>query len=386
MLVTLAACADWSSGVGIAPPVFDFDFGTPVEAGVPVRDLGPPCETQDDDRDGLSNAIEQCCGGFAGRDEDGWLVAGVPGDLDGNGIEDFRDGDDDGDGLPDVDELGGDPRAPRDTDGDGVPDFRDTDSDGDLILDVHEFCRFGDRCGDRDEDGVPNERDLDSDGDGYSDQEEAGDGDLATPPVDTDVDGVPNFLDLDGDDDGLLDAEERELGSDPTSRDSDGDGVDDLIERSAGTDLNDPADNPRTRGFLVAVTPFRQPPAPAQLTTTLTLDVALEAELGTATPAVTQAFVDDPSDEIDASVFVADLEVDGTTEGCAMPGPEAPPGGFDALPLGATACFVLEVEPNRTLPERTTLQVVSGELRIQAEARVVATRRVVFVVPPGFEL
>ena len=39
--------------------------------------------------------------------------------------------DTDGDGTPDVDEMGADPNSPSDTDGDGTPDHLDTDSDND---------------------------------------------------------------------------------------------------------------------------------------------------------------------------------------------------------------------------------------------------------------
>jgi hypothetical protein len=41
----------------------------------------------------------------------------------------------DGDGIPDVDEMGADPNHPVDSDGDGTPDHLDTDSDNDGIAD-----------------------------------------------------------------------------------------------------------------------------------------------------------------------------------------------------------------------------------------------------------
>ena len=47
-----------------------------------------------------------------------------------------------------------------------------------------------------------------SDDDGRPDEDEAGDGDLSTPPVDTDGDGTPDFQDPDSDDDGVADGAE----------------------------------------------------------------------------------------------------------------------------------------------------------------------------------
>ena len=65
--------------------------------------------------------------------------------------------DEDSDGIPDIDEGGGDP------DGDDVPNYLDTDSDGDGLLDTAEGTD------DVDSDGLPNYLDTDSDGDGVSD-------------------------------------------------------------------------------------------------------------------------------------------------------------------------------------------------------------------------
>jgi CSLREA domain-containing protein len=83
------------------------------------------------------------------------------------------------------------PAADRDSDGDGTPDYRDTDDDGDGILTRDEyiagtdyFCT--DTSLDTDRDGTPNCRDNDVDGD-----------------------GIPNYLDLDSDGDGTPDAQEN---------------------------------------------------------------------------------------------------------------------------------------------------------------------------------
>lgn len=155
-------------------------------------------------------------------------------DTDGDGIPDRTDGDVDGDGINNTEELGPDGTV-VDTDRDGTPDVFDDDSDGDTISDRHEGLR------DPDDDGTPAFRDLDSDGDGIDDAEEAGDGDVATPPVtcseeidpvtgEPGGDGLANFVDLDQDNDGASDSDEREFGTDLCNPDSDDDGFSDLVE------------------------------------------------------------------------------------------------------------------------------------------------------------
>ena len=75
-------------------------------------------------------------------------------DSDKDGIPDYLDPDDDGDGIPTTGE------AQLDTDGDGIPDYLDPDDDNDSILTVNE------PAGDVDRDGRPNYLDADDDGDG----------------------------------------------------------------------------------------------------------------------------------------------------------------------------------------------------------------------------
>ncbi len=57
------------------------------------------------------------------------------------------------------------------------------------------------------------------------------------------------LLDLDSDVDGLLDGEERELGTDPTVKDTDRDTWEDGIEIEAWTDPLDPDDHPLVGGW-----------------------------------------------------------------------------------------------------------------------------------------
>lgn len=77
---------------------------------------------------------------------------------------------DDNDGVPPEDEFDGD------TDGDGIPDIYDEDDDGD---------------------NVPTALELDI-------QNDDGDGNPLTNPLDTDNDGIPDYLDPDDDGDGVL--------------------------------------------------------------------------------------------------------------------------------------------------------------------------------------
>lgn len=90
-------------------------------------------------------------------------------DFDGDGLPDYRDVDDDGDGVhtrfeaPDPNGNGR-PDDARDTDGDGVPDYLDTDDDGDGLATIDEMA--------------------DPNGDGNPDD-----------AVDTNGNGVPDYLD-----------------------------------------------------------------------------------------------------------------------------------------------------------------------------------------------
>ena len=119
------------------------------------------------------------------------------GDADADGIPDYLDVDDDGDGITTeverqlVIEL-----HPLsfidDLDGDGVPDFYDGDSDGDGILDSIE-------AHDANSDGVADRvaSGIDTDGNGLDDAFDPDDGGVPAPLQDTDGDGVPDYLDPD---------------------------------------------------------------------------------------------------------------------------------------------------------------------------------------------
>ncbi|MGJ8716551.1 MAG: hypothetical protein ACSHXG_15740, partial [Maribacter stanieri] len=122
-------------------------------------------------------------------DNDGLLTAGIGEDTDNDGNP--INNDEDGDGTPnylDVD----------DTDGDGIPDTADIDDDNDGILDTREDANTdGDNNpftnpSDADGDGIPNHLDLDSDGDGIPDNNEAQSTANYEAPLDSNGDGIPD--------------------------------------------------------------------------------------------------------------------------------------------------------------------------------------------------
>jgi hypothetical protein len=92
-------------------------------------------------------------------------------DVDQDGITDLIDIDDDNDGIPDVTELGGlDPN--QDSNSNGIPDFADPTTPG--FVDTN-FDGVDDRY-DSDLDGIPNHYDIDADNDGLADAVEGNGG------------------------------------------------------------------------------------------------------------------------------------------------------------------------------------------------------------------
>ena len=164
----------------------DFDFdGEPDQIFTGV----------DTDGDGLDDGYEgsDLNDGFDVNDEINDPSNDLP-DTDGSEDVNYRDLDDDGDGITTPDE---------DLDGDGDPTNDDSDEDGipDFLDDTFDI--------DTDGDGVSDSVDLDDDNDGILDFDEDpnldGDDDPLTNPLDTDNDGIPNHLDIDADNDGLPD-------------------------------------------------------------------------------------------------------------------------------------------------------------------------------------
>jgi len=144
--------------------------------------------------------------------------------TDGEGDVNYRDIDDDNDGIPTEEEDANEDGDPTndDTDDDGTPDYLDPDQPDDM---------------DFDGDGVPDSVDIDDDGDGILDSEEDpnldGDDDPTTDPQDSDGDGNPDHLDIDADNDGIPDNVEGQPTDGyipPSGMDEDQDGLDDAYE------------------------------------------------------------------------------------------------------------------------------------------------------------
>jgi MYXO-CTERM domain-containing protein len=183
----------------------EFDFGgndlsdypntdAPTGQALPLTpDTTPDFLDEDDDGDGVPSIEE----GMGDTDGDGVPNAvdmydhdGPNADPDGDGLltsaeveigTDPYDDDSDGDGVSDTVEVGGNETAPPDSDSDGTIDALDEDDDDDGISTLLEGLT------DPDGDGIPSYLDDDSDGDGITDASEGAE--------DIDCDGVPNFMD-----------------------------------------------------------------------------------------------------------------------------------------------------------------------------------------------
>ncbi len=212
-------------------------------------------------------------------------------DLDGDGLGDACDGDDDGDNIFDEDD-----NCPRlantdqpDVDKDGQGDVCDTDDDNDGVHDITDNCALvansnqgdrdgdgqGDLCdGDDDGDGLTDDRDncpqvsnagqadMDDDGQGdVCDEDDDGDGaddavdncptDVNANQADRDGDGRGDLCDPDDDGDGLIDTRDNcPFAANADQRDSDRDGTGDLCDPDDDNDgVADAADTcPITSG------------------------------------------------------------------------------------------------------------------------------------------
>ena len=165
-------------------------------------------------------------------------------DTDADGIGDREDLDDDGDGVPDMEDD-----HPLDTDNDAIDNRADPDDDNDGVPDTDDAFPFdGGESADADGDGVGDNADTDDDNDGVADVDDAlpfdpvesedrdqdGVGDnsdaFANDPeewLDTDGDGQGNNADTDDDGDGVSDESDVFPLDAGESADSDGDGVGD---------------------------------------------------------------------------------------------------------------------------------------------------------------
>ena len=201
----------------------------------------------DSDADGIDDAYDvHCaaaadCGGVIGVPA---TLASVPNfDAAADNVPDYRDVDDDNDGIPSAIEVA---ESNIDPNGNGHPNYLDTDSDGDGIVDAVEGH-------DVDGDGDVDSPDLgpanqDANGNGIDDAYDAacvlatdcgGVFGVSPVPPNHDTDAFPDYVDVDDDGDGILTSVES---TDPVQNpdgdntpnyldiNSDGDSEDDIIE------------------------------------------------------------------------------------------------------------------------------------------------------------
>jgi len=165
-------------------------------------------------------------------------------DTDSDGIGDNADFDDDGDGYNDsVDEFPLNEREWIDTDGDGIGDNSDSDDDGDGWYDWDEL----NNCGtdpldnysvpsDLDGDMICNEVDYDDDGDGFNDTSDVFPLD-ASEWLDNDEDGIGDNSDTDDDNDGFTDEIDIWPRDKCAALDTDSDGMPDSVIDDCQTNL-----------------------------------------------------------------------------------------------------------------------------------------------------
>ncbi len=198
----------------------------------------------DTDEDGIPDDVE-CPDGIADCD-----------DTDMDGVPNYMDPDDDGDGIPTSNERPG--ATDQDTDGDDAPNHLDPDDDGDGVPTATECADPAD-CTNTDGDANDDYLDPDDDDDGIPTADEIAD--VAELGGDPDDDDVPAYLDTDSDGDGVLDADEGVedsdddgapdyLDADSTPVDSDEDGIPDEVECPDGVDACDDTDEDGTPNHL----------------------------------------------------------------------------------------------------------------------------------------
>ncbi len=246
-----------SDGDGIGDFV-EADGGSPVDTdGDDLIDARDP----DSDGDGILDNVEGAAdladggdglGNWRDRDSDGDgrddAVEGLV-DSDGDDTPDYLDPDDDGDGVPTIEDncpltLNSDQ---LDTDDDGTGDACDVDDDGDGDEDEADNCPLvvnADQA-DADNDGVGDACEGDADGDGVRDDLDNCPAVSNADQTNTDFDAQGDACDPDDDDDDILDGDDNcPLVSNEEQSDTDGDGLGDACDDDDDNDgLVDREDN-----------------------------------------------------------------------------------------------------------------------------------------------
>lgn len=233
---------DFYAGNGDGDPRNDDFDGDGIMNYVDTDDDGDGADGCEDDGDGVVDGSQ--FDRQVGVDGDGKpiIMTFFEDDADLDGVMNFMDLDDDGDGILTENEdwnTSGN-ACDDDVDDDGIPDFRDLEDDGDTVLSLDEDLNGNSILLDDDTDGdlIPNFRDTDDDGDSVPsvDERPRGGGPDAR---DTDRDGVPDYLDTDDDNDGFSTDDEVNDGSGGTTYnnpDDDGDGCPTAFEPSTRLD------------------------------------------------------------------------------------------------------------------------------------------------------
>lgn len=191
------------------------------------------------DGDGLDNLIDEDDDNDSVFDKDDAFPSDASEylDTDADGIGDNKDSDDDGDGYPDSeDDFPLERSEWIDTDQDGIGNNADSDDDNDSVVDVDDaFPLDSSETTDTDLDSIGNNKDADDDGDGYPDSED--DFPLERLEwIDTDQDGVGNNADSDDDNDGVYDNDDELPLDSSESLDFDKDGIGDIADNDDDND------------------------------------------------------------------------------------------------------------------------------------------------------
>ncbi|MBQ4822927.1 gliding motility-associated C-terminal domain-containing protein, partial [Aquimarina sp. MMG016] len=189
-------------------------------------DNTPDYLDDDSDNDGIPDATE----GFDYNNDGVVDTLPIGEDVDNDGIDDAYDGDTTGYGDPNGNIVDIAPDTDlNNTDNDGEPDYRDIDDDGDGVDTEFELDPNGNGGDpdDTDNDGTPDYLDTDDDGDNIPTVDESpdpnGDGN-PDDAVDTDGNGIPDYLEPNGSDPNSEDGIEIYTGISPN-----GDGVNDVF-------------------------------------------------------------------------------------------------------------------------------------------------------------